>query len=127
MARAPSSPMRVLTDIRNRGTKDTLFLGCDGLKGLPEVVGNVGPRPFCSPHPPDPQTSLARLGRVRPLPELRPRDPKGDLLDQRDRVAQCSLPPRHQSPWTLPHRASVPVKSDRRAAETKGRKCERCG
>ncbi len=36
--------MAVLTDIRNRGTKDTFFLVCDGLKGLPEVVGNVWPQ-----------------------------------------------------------------------------------
>ena len=36
--------MSVLTDIRNRGTKDTFFLVCDGLKGLPEVAGNVWPQ-----------------------------------------------------------------------------------
>jgi putative transposase len=35
--------MSVLTDIKNRGVKDTFFLVCDGLKGLPEVVGNVWP------------------------------------------------------------------------------------
>jgi putative transposase len=35
--------MSVLTDIRNRGTKDVFILVCDGLKGLPEVVGNVWP------------------------------------------------------------------------------------
>ncbi|MEU2174963.1 IS256 family transposase [Nocardia sp. NPDC019219] len=35
--------LSVLTDIRNRGVKDVLFLVCDGLKGLPEVVGNVWP------------------------------------------------------------------------------------
>jgi putative transposase len=35
--------MAVLTDIRNRGTKDVFFVVCDGLKGLPEVVGNVWP------------------------------------------------------------------------------------
>jgi putative transposase len=35
--------MSVLTEIRNRGVKDTFFLVCDGLKGLPEVVGNVWP------------------------------------------------------------------------------------
>jgi putative transposase len=35
--------MSVLTDIRNRGVKDTFFLVCDGLKGLPEVVSNVWP------------------------------------------------------------------------------------
>jgi transposase-like protein len=36
--------MAVLTDLRNRGVKDTFFVVCDGLKGLPEVVGNVWPR-----------------------------------------------------------------------------------
>ncbi|MCO4274800.1 IS256 family transposase [Pseudarthrobacter sp. HLT3-5] len=35
--------MSVLTDIRNRGVKDTFFLVCDGLKGLPEAVTNVWP------------------------------------------------------------------------------------
>lgn len=35
--------MGVLTDIRNRGVKDVFFVVCDGLKGLPEVVGNVWP------------------------------------------------------------------------------------
>ena len=35
--------MSVLTDIKNRGVRDTFFLVCDGLKGLPEVVGNVWP------------------------------------------------------------------------------------
>jgi putative transposase len=35
--------MAVLTDLRNRGVKDVFFLVCDGLKGLPEVVGNVWP------------------------------------------------------------------------------------
>jgi putative transposase len=35
--------MAVLTDIKNRGVRDVFFLVCDGLKGLPEVVGNVWP------------------------------------------------------------------------------------
>ncbi|MEU1549880.1 IS256 family transposase [Nocardia sp. NPDC005745] len=35
--------MSVLTEVRNRGVKDVFFLVCDGLKGLPEVVGNVWP------------------------------------------------------------------------------------
>jgi transposase-like protein len=35
--------MSVLTDLRNRGIRDTFFVVCDGLKGLPEVVGNVWP------------------------------------------------------------------------------------
>jgi putative transposase len=36
--------MSVLTDLRNRGVTDVFFVVCDGLKGLPEVVGNVWPR-----------------------------------------------------------------------------------
>src|SRR4029079_16753192 len=36
--------MAVLTDLRNRGVRDTFFVVCDGLKGLPDVVGNVWPR-----------------------------------------------------------------------------------
>jgi putative transposase len=35
--------MAVLTDLRNRGINDVFFVVCDGLKGLPEVVGNVWP------------------------------------------------------------------------------------
>ena len=35
--------LAVLTDLRNRGVKDVFFLVCDGLKCLPEVVGNVWP------------------------------------------------------------------------------------
>jgi putative transposase len=35
--------MAVLTDLRNRGVKDVFFVVCDGLKGLPDVVGNVWP------------------------------------------------------------------------------------
>lgn len=33
----------VLTDLKNRGINDVFFLVCDGLKGLPDVVGNVWP------------------------------------------------------------------------------------
>jgi putative transposase len=36
--------MSVLTDLKNRGVRDVFFLVCDGLKGLPEVVGNVWPQ-----------------------------------------------------------------------------------
>ena len=36
--------MSVLTDLKNRGVKDTFFVVCDGLKGLPEVVGNAWPQ-----------------------------------------------------------------------------------
>jgi transposase-like protein len=36
--------MSVLTDLRNHGVKDTFFVVCDGLKGLPDVVSNVWPQ-----------------------------------------------------------------------------------
>jgi putative transposase len=36
--------MSVLTDLKNRGVRDVFFVVCDGLKGLPEVVGNVWPQ-----------------------------------------------------------------------------------
>jgi putative transposase len=35
--------MSVLTDLKNRGVRDVFFLVCDGLKGLPDAVGNVWP------------------------------------------------------------------------------------
>ena len=53
-----------------------------------------------------------RLGRVHPVPGLRPGDPEGAVLDQRDRVAERPLPTRGQSPRPLPDRAGrdeVPV------------------
>ena len=36
--------MRVLSEIKNRGTKDCLIAVCDGLKGLPEAVTTVWPQ-----------------------------------------------------------------------------------
>ena len=36
--------MSVLTELRNRGIRDVFFVVCDGLKGLPEVVGNAWPQ-----------------------------------------------------------------------------------
>jgi putative transposase len=36
--------LAVLTDLKNRGLRDTFFVVCDGLKGLLEVVGNVWPQ-----------------------------------------------------------------------------------
>ena len=33
--------LRVLSEIKNRGTRDVLMLVCDGLKGLPDAVGAV--------------------------------------------------------------------------------------
>src|SRR6516225_937118 len=36
--------LRVLTEIRNRGTADVLMVVCDGLKGLPDAIGQAWPR-----------------------------------------------------------------------------------
>jgi putative transposase len=60
--------MSVLTDIKNRGTQDVFFLVCDGLKGLPEVVGNVWPLTTvqtCIIHYPDTVVMPIPGGRCR--------------------------------------------------------------
>ncbi len=36
--------LRVLTEIRNRGTKDVLMVVCDGLKGFPDAIAQVWPQ-----------------------------------------------------------------------------------
>ncbi len=36
--------MRVLSEIKNRGTQDCCIVVCDGLKGLPEAIGQVWPQ-----------------------------------------------------------------------------------
>lgn len=36
--------LRILTEIKNRGTTDVLMLVCDGLKGLPDAVAGVWPQ-----------------------------------------------------------------------------------
>src|SRR5262249_6456160 len=38
--------MSVLTDLRNRGVRDVVFVGCDGLKARPEVVDKAWPQPI---------------------------------------------------------------------------------
>ena len=57
--------MSVLTDLRNRGVRDVFFVVCDGLKGLPDVVGNVWPADDRADlhHPPHPQHVPAHLRR----------------------------------------------------------------
>jgi len=57
VVKAPSFPMAVLTDIRNMGVRDVFFVVCDGIKGLPQVVGSVWPRAIV-------QTCIIHLIRV---------------------------------------------------------------
>jgi putative transposase len=35
--------LRVLTEVKNRGTRDVLMIVCDGLKGLPDAIGQAWP------------------------------------------------------------------------------------
>ena len=65
--------MSVLTDIHNRGTKDVFFLVYDGLKGLPEVVGNVWPLTTVQTRiivSRDREVVGERVGTIHPLPGL---------------------------------------------------------
>jgi putative transposase len=41
--RAPNAGSHVLTEIKNRGTKDCCILVCDGLSGLADAVGQIWP------------------------------------------------------------------------------------
>ena len=128
--------LRVLTEIKNRGTADVLMVVCDGLKGLPDAIGQVWPqavtqtcivhllrnsfryaskqdwgrdrqRPQAGLHrrvrsrgagrvrrvqrdmgeavPGDHPAVGERLGRVRPVPGLRPGNQDHHLHDQRHR------------------------------------------
>jgi putative transposase len=66
--------MATLAELRNRGVEDVCIIACDGLKGLPEAIGEIWPRAtvqICVVH-------LARvserqvpagLPQVRSLPE----------------------------------------------------------
>jgi transposase-like protein len=48
--------LRVLTEIRNRGAGDVCMVVCDGLKGLPDAIGEVWPQAVvqtCIIHYPD--------------------------------------------------------------------------
>lgn len=35
--------LQILTELKNRGVEDVCMLVCDGLKGLPEAIGQVWP------------------------------------------------------------------------------------
>jgi transposase-like protein len=48
--------LRVLAEIKNRGTRDVLMVVCDGLKGLPDAIAQVWPAAVtqtCIVHYPD--------------------------------------------------------------------------
>jgi transposase-like protein len=78
--------MAVLTDLRNRGIKDTFFVVCDGLKGLPEVVGNVWPAAIV-------QTSLVHDGRARNGSGCHPHRRERASADRPSRSRRRPVPP----------------------------------
>jgi putative transposase len=41
--------LRVITELRNRGIEDVLFVCCDGLKGLAEAIETIWPKPASRP------------------------------------------------------------------------------
>jgi putative transposase len=48
--------VRVLSEIKNRGTQDVCMVVCDGLKGLPDAIETVWPQAItqtCVVHYPD--------------------------------------------------------------------------
>jgi transposase-like protein len=50
--------LSVLTELRNRGIRDVLIVCCDGLTGLPEVIGQIWPQAIV-------QTSSVHTARWR--------------------------------------------------------------
>ena len=53
--------MRVLSEIKNRGTQDCLIVVCDGLKGLPEAITTVWPQTIV-------QTCVVHYADIRIMP-----------------------------------------------------------
>jgi putative transposase len=84
--------MSVLTDLRNRGVRDAFFVVCDGLKGLPEVVGNVWPAAIV-------QTSSVHNGRAGVVP-----------------VVTCTAPGRTYADASPSRSSCRPVRPGRRQA-----------
>ena len=57
--------LRVLSEIKNRGTRDVLMLVCDGLKGLPDAVNSVWEKTIV-------QTCIVHYADLRVMPTSRP-------------------------------------------------------
>jgi putative transposase len=55
--------LRVLTEIRNRGTRDVLMVVCDGLKGFPEAITQTWPQAVT-------QTCIVHYADLRIMPML---------------------------------------------------------
>ena len=56
--------LRVLAEIKNRGTRDVLMLVCDGLKGLPDAVNSVWEKTIV-------QTCIVHYADLRVMPTSR--------------------------------------------------------
>jgi transposase-like protein len=56
--------LRVLPEIKDRGTRDVLMVVCDGLKGLPDAVNSVWEKTIV-------QTCIVHYADLRVMPTLR--------------------------------------------------------
>ena len=87
--------LAVLTEIRNRGVGDVLFVCCDGLKGLPDAIEATWPQAVV-------QTCVVHLirGSIRYLLM------EGPQADRRRRCARSTPPPTPTPPPTRSTRSS---------------------
>ena len=56
--------LRVLAEVKNRGTRDVLMVICDGLKGLPDAIAQVWPQAVT-------QTCIVHYAGLRVMPTWR--------------------------------------------------------
>jgi putative transposase len=56
--------LRVLTEVKNRGTRDVLMVVCDGLKGLPDAIAQAWPQAIT-------QTCIVHYADLRVMPTSR--------------------------------------------------------
>jgi transposase-like protein len=80
---------RVLSEIKNRGVGDVCIVVCDGLKGLPDAVGQVWPE--------DDRANVHRSLAARQLPL---RLPQGLERDRQGSQSRSAPPPASRPPWT---------------------------
>jgi putative transposase len=118
--------MAVLTDRRNRGVKDTFFVVCDGLKGLPDVVANTWPQAIV-------QTSLVHSGGARSGSGCHPHRRERASANRPSRSRCRPVPPVGDGPRTANwSRAVSAITSDGGGLSTRvsqprrGSSCQNC-
>jgi hypothetical protein len=98
--------LQVLTEIKNRGTEDVCIVVCDGLKGLPEAIGNTWPLAVV-------QTSLVHHGAVHDGRACHPHRRERASSDRPSRSRHRPVPPAGDGPGAaIRSRATSAVTSD---------------